>query len=163
MSWIAEFARDAAEEDESRDRRENAYEQQMGGVWNSLVSRIRLDVEAINKHTYLITHRLRGEKLIFEQENDSSFKVSRMIIPSSYLTVTNRHQYFEVERKGRMTADSELSHEPIEKIQIEANSDYVLYMTIPGTNVGALARLCGCVAAPVTAHAKRQVELQCSR
>lgn len=139
MSWIAEFAIDAREEDDKRDRRENAYEQQMGGVWNSLVSRVRLDVEALNQHTYLLTHRLRGEKLIFEQEDDSSFKVSRMTIPSAYLTVTNRHRYFEVERKGRTTVDSELSHEPIEKIQLEANSDFVLYMSIPKTGAGALS------------------------
>jgi hypothetical protein len=60
-------------------------------AWNSLVSKIRLDVEALNKEDYLVTHRMGGQKLRFEELGDSSFKVTKIQIPSAYLTVTNRH------------------------------------------------------------------------
>jgi hypothetical protein len=140
MSWVNDFADNARDDDDNRLRREKAYEQQMWGVWNSLVSKVRLDIEVINRDNDLIKRRLGGEKLRFEQpQGDSSFTVSKITIPSMYLTVSNRHRYFEVEVKSRITPDAELSHKPLERIAVEPDEAFNLYMHLPKTNAGSLS------------------------
>ena len=139
MTWIDDAAAKARSDDDDRSRREEAYQQQLGGLWNSFLHTIKRDVEEINRNQDLLTRTLGGEKLRFEELGNQTFKVSKITIPSKYMTVSNRHRYFEVERQGRPTQDGGTSKEPLEKIEIGTDSNYQLYLHLPHTNAGALS------------------------
>src|SRR5688572_30808357 len=113
MTWIDDIAKQAKQDDEDRAARERAYREQVSGLWKGLQDKVSRDVQEISRNKYLVANRLHNEPLQFEEQSTSSFKVSRITIPSLYMIVANRHRYIEVERSGRKTADSETLKEPL--------------------------------------------------
>jgi hypothetical protein len=139
MTWIDDVAKQAQQDDEAKAARERAYNEQVNGLWSGLQDMVRRDVQEINRKKYLVENRLHKEPLQFEEQNSSSFKVSRVTIPSHYMVVSNRHRYIEVERSGRKTPDSETSREPLKKIEIETDADFHLYFVSPDAEDEAIS------------------------
>ena len=131
MSWIDDAAKKARDEDDDRSRREKAYEQELSGLWNDLVSQIKQDIEKINQNKDLLDRRLGGDILRFVPESAGKFIIEKRTFPAMYLTVENHHKYIAAERETVTNGQTRRSSKTgTDRINIELDSNYNLFLSL---------------------------------
>jgi len=143
MSWIDDEAKKAKQFDEEKTRREQAYEQQVWGLWRDLQNQVKEDVDGINANAELVSRRLGGEKLRIGQHPDGAdgFQVTKIVYTAVYLNVAFRQRYLEVERLTVPNGPDRQTSKARERFDIDIDPHYHLYFKDDGNNPITVADL----------------------
>lgn len=126
--WISDEAERAVAEDEARARRDKLFSQQASGLWADLQHEIQQDVEKINQNQELLSRRLDGEKLRFNDLGDGELEVVKLVFPTVCLTIVNRGRYISVEREITTNRQARGSKKERENLDIELDSNDRLFL-----------------------------------